>query len=244
MKNYYLILGVESDATMEQIRAAYLRQAKDLHPDYYGQDIGPFIDLQEAYAVLSDPARRRAYDDVLHQRSYAEPSRPGSAGTEPLFSSKPAPEPLIPTQEQADLGELSLTRSFGSFSPSFDELFGRLWRNFSLVRPKVERLRSLNVEIRISPKEALRGGRARLLVPARLRCQVCQGRGGMGFYACWQCDGAGAVQGEYPVILTFPPGVVNHCVVEIPLDRFGISNFYLRAIFRVSESRLSPEEQS
>ena len=127
MKNYYLILGVESDATMEQIRAAYLRQAKDLHPDYYyGQDIGPFIDLQEAYAMLSDPARRRAYDDVLHQRSYAEPSRPGSAGTEPLFSSKPAPEPLIPTQEQADLGELSLTRSFGSFSPSFDELFDRL----------------------------------------------------------------------------------------------------------------------
>lgn len=244
MKNYYLILDVESDATMEQIRAAYLRQAKDLHPDYYGQDIGPFIDLQEAYAVLSDPARRRAYDDVLHQRSYAEPSRPGSARIEPLFSSKPAPEPLIPTQEQADLGELSLTRSFGSFSPSFDELFDRLWRNFSLVRPKVERLRSLNVEIRISPKEALRGGRARLLVPARLRCQVCQGRGGMGFYACWQCDGAGAIQGEYPVILTFPPGVVNNCVVEIPLDRFGISNFYLRAIFRVSESHLSPEEQS
>ena len=161
MKNYYLILGVESDATMEQIRAAYLRQAKDLHPDYYGQDISPFIDLQEAYAVLSDPARRRAYDDVLHQHSYAEPSRPGSARIETLFSSKPAPEPLIPTQEQADLGELSLTKSFGSFSPSFDEIFDHLWRNFSLVRPKVERLRSLNVEIRISPKEALRGGRAR-----------------------------------------------------------------------------------
>ena len=47
MKNYYLILGVESDATMEQIRAAYIRQAKDLHPDYYGQDISPFIDLWE-----------------------------------------------------------------------------------------------------------------------------------------------------------------------------------------------------
>jgi hypothetical protein len=66
----------------------------------------------------------------------------------------------------------------------------------------------------------------------------------MGFYACWQCAGAGAVQGEYPEILTFPLGVVNNCVVEIPLGRFGISNFYLRAIFRVSESRLSPEEQS
>ncbi len=243
MKNYYQILSVESDATMEQIRAAYLRQAEDLQPDCYGQDIGPFNDIQEAYAVLSDPALRLAYDEMLH-RSFAGSSRPGSASAESLFWSKPAPEPLIPTQEQADLGELSLTRSFVSFSPSFDELFDRLWRNFSLVRPKVERLRSLNVEIRISPKEAFHGGRVRLLVPARLRCQVCQGRGGIEFYTCWKCNGAGAVQGEYPVILTFPPGVVNNCVVEVPLDRFGISNFYLRAIFRVSESRLSSEEYS
>lgn len=233
MKNYYVILGVNSDATLKQIREAYRRLAKELHPDYYGDDSGPFIDLQEAYAILSDPARRRAYDDV-HRAAYGGAGRPGYARAEPLFGRESAPEPLIPSEEQADLGDLSLTRSFRTFGPSFDELFDRLWRNFSLARPEAERLRGLNTEIRITPQEALLGGRVRILVPARLRCPDCGGRGGLGFFECWRCDGEGAIQGEYPVTLKFPPGIVNNYVIEIPLDRFGIENFYLRAIFRVS----------
>lgn len=233
MKNYYLILGVKRDATPEEIRTAYRQQAKELHPDYYGQDSGPFIDLQEAYAILSDPARRRAYDDTYRLET-AEPSGPSRARAEPLYENQMGPEPLIPEKRPADLGDLSLRSSFGTFSPSFEELFDRLWRNFSLARPKVERLRGLNVEIRLSPQEAMAGGRVRLMVPARLRCPDCGGRGGIGFCSCWRCDGVGVIQGEYPVTLTFPAGIVNNYVVEIPLDRFGIENFYLRAIFRVS----------
>lgn len=236
MKDYYRILGLDSDASPAQIRAAYRRGAKDLHPDYYGHDSGPFIDLQEAYAVLSDPARRRAYDEFL-RRSPRQPSTSGHAKAEPLFGGSPQPEPLIPVQDPADLGEYSLTSSFRTFGPSFEELFDRLWRNFALDRPEFEHLRSLNVEIRLSPGEALRGGRARILVPARLTCPECGGRGGIGMFECWQCRGDGFIQGEYPVNLTFPAGIVNNYVVELPLDRFGISNFYLRAIFKVSGER-------
>ena len=237
MKNYYVILGVKSDATLKQIREAYRRLAKELHPDYYGEDSGPFIDLQEAYAVLSDPARRRAYDDV-QRTARREAGSPGHARAEPLFGRESAAEPLIPSQEPADLGDMSLSRSFRTFGPSFDELFDRLWRNFSLSRPKAERLRSLNTEIRITPQEALRGGRVRILVPARLRCPECGGHGGLGFFECWRCKGVGAIQGEYPVNLAFPAGIVNNYVIEIPLDRFGIDNSYLRVIFRVSREPL------
>ena len=235
VKNYYLILGVKSNATMKQIREAYRRLAKELHPDYYGQDSGPFIDLQEAYAILSDPTRRRAYDDV--QRSaISGQSGAGRDSAEPLYARKPVAEPLMPKREQADLGELSLSQSFQTFGPSFDELFDRLWRNFSLDKPEAERLRSLNATIRISPEEALQGGRVRILVPARLKCPVCYGHRSLGFYECWQCAGAGTIHGEYPVNLVFPPGIINDFVIEIPLDQFGISNFFLRAIFRVSDS--------
>lgn len=237
MKNYYLILGVKSDATSEQIRAAYRRQAKELHPDYYGRDSGPFIDLQEAYSVLSDPVRRRSYDDVFHH-SYRERGRASRVDVEPLYSRRSSPEPLVPEQNQVDLGQLSLTRDFRTFGPSFDELFERLLHNFNLVRPKVERIRSLNVEIRVTRQEARRGGRVRILVPARLRCPVCRGHGGVGFYECNHCEGAGVVQGEYPINLMFPPGIVNNYMLEVPLDRFGISNFYLRAIFRVSDDTM------
>lgn len=233
MKNYYLILGVDPAATLEQIKAAYRRQAKELHPDYYGRDSAPFLDLQEAYAVLSDPGRRRLYDEMREKPSPRR-SRSRPAPSEPLYSDRPpAPEPLIPEQEPADLGDLSLSRSFQTFGPSFEELFERLWRNFDLVQPEAEPLQSLTVEIRISPQEALHGGRVRLMIPGLLRCSTCHGRGHIGFYECWRCGGEGMLPGEYPLNLEFPPGIVNNHQVEIPLSQFGINNFYLRVIFRV-----------
>lgn len=94
MKNYYLVLGVSPDATLEQIRGAYREQAKELHPDHYGPDSKPFIDLQEAYAVLSDPAQRRAYDHK--KRQPIKPRRRGGrVVSEPLVSRWVQPEPGI-----------------------------------------------------------------------------------------------------------------------------------------------------
>jgi molecular chaperone DnaJ len=235
MKNYYFILGVKSDATPEQIRTAYRRRAKSLHPDHSDHGSGPFIDLQEAYAVLSDPARRRAYDETTQQKG-PERSKPKRARAEPLSPRQRVVEPLIPDEGPADLGHRSLSRSFHTFGPSFDELFDRLRRNFTLARPRVEELKSLNVEVNINPREALRGGRVRILMPARLRCPVCHGRGGLGLFECWQCLGVGMVEGEYPVTVTFPAGISDGHVAELPLDRLGIHNFYLRVIFRVSNS--------
>ena len=233
MKNYYLILGVDTRATLEQIKAAYRRQAKDLHPDYFGQDSGPFIDLQEAYAILSDPDRRQAFDRAMglgEKRGRSAGVRP-----EPLIPTDPRPEPLIPREGPADLGDLSLRGSFRTIRPSFEELFERLWRNFSTDWWELEPLQSLNVEIRLSREDALHGGRVRLLVPARLMCPTCGGRGGIGFYRCWKCDGDGFIQGEYPVTLAYPPGLANSHVVQLPLDSFGIHDLYLNVIFRVGE---------
>jgi DnaJ-class molecular chaperone len=233
MKNYYLILGVTPDSTLEQIKAAYRQQAKDLHPDYYGQDSEPFREIQEAYAVLSDPARRRAYDRLSGHTPL--PVNTGYVWAEPLIPRQQAPEPLIPMDEPVDLGDLSLSHSFRTFGPSFAELFDRLWQNFSLIKPKVEQLQPLHVEIQVSPREVVSGGQVRLFVPARLSCPYCRGRGGIGLFECWQCGGIGQIQGEYPVSITFPPGIVNNHIVQLSLDQLGISNFYLNVVFRVAE---------
>lgn len=230
-KNYYLILGVKSDATQDEIQRAFRQLAKDLHPDYYGQDSRPFLDLQEAYAVLGNPERRSSYD--RGRRQVKPPSPSGKATTEPLGPQSIQPEPLIPDDQQAHLDDLSLSGSFRTFSPSYDELFDRLWRNFSPSQPEMEPLYGLNVEILITPRQALRGGRVRLLVPAQLTCPLCSGRGGVGWFECARCHGLGHISGEFPIVLDFPPRIVNNHLIQVPLDSFGIENFYLNVIFRV-----------
>ena len=230
-KNYYLILGVKTDATQDEIQRAFRRLAKDLHPDYYGQDSKPFLDLQEAYAVLGNPESRSLYD--RRQRQIRPRYKGRRMTAEPLSRRKIQPEPLIPRDQPLHLDDLSLSASFRSFRPSFEELFDRLWRNFNPSRPEMEPLYSLNVEMRLSPSEALRGGRVRLMVPAELTCPLCHGRGGVGWFECGQCHGAGRIAGEFPVTLDFPPGIVNNHVMQVPLDQYGIENFYLNIIFRV-----------
>ena len=62
MKDFYLVLQVARSATPKEIRSAYRRRALELHPDQSGADSEPFIELQKAYSVLSDPLQRAAYD--------------------------------------------------------------------------------------------------------------------------------------------------------------------------------------
>ena len=63
----YSILGVRRDATQDEIKSAYRTLAKLVHPDLGGAGqadaTSNFIRVQEAYRILSDPVRRRAYDD-------------------------------------------------------------------------------------------------------------------------------------------------------------------------------------
>lgn len=64
MNTYYQLLGVFTDSTVDEIRAAYYDLARVHHPDM-GGDPGFFTDIVHAYAVLSDPKERKRYDGAL-----------------------------------------------------------------------------------------------------------------------------------------------------------------------------------
>jgi len=146
-------------------------------------------------------------------------------------------ELLTPAQPVGGFEEISLLRSFETFLPSFSELFDRLWSNFELVtRPKAEQLESLTVDVPLSPRQAFMGGQVRILVPARVICPACRGRGSVGPYECWRCEGNGALTDEYPVTVSYPAGLQQDYIVRLPLDRFGIENFYLTVRFRPTEA--------
>jgi molecular chaperone DnaJ len=234
-KNYYLILRLAPEATMEQIRSAYRRRALELHPDLTGIESDQFLELQEAYDVLSDPARRAIYDREVEEIPIR---RIGAARpTETVIARRRQAEPLTPARPAAGFEEMSLFRSFETFSPSIDEIFERLWSNFDLLtRPKAERLESLNVDVPLSARQAFAGGEVRIMVPARLVCPACGGLGSVGPYECSRCEGHGALTGEYPVTVGYPAGLWQDYVVRLPLDRFGIQNFYLAVRFRPTEA--------
>jgi molecular chaperone DnaJ len=223
-KSYFAILGISPNATVDEIRSAYRRLAKEFHPDHYTGSSRRFRDIQEAYAVLGNSRRRREYEKSIRKVLIRTPLKP---------TPYPEPEPLIPEEGPVDIGEVSPVRSFQSFTPSFDEIFDWLWSNFSdLTEPKSARVQNLTLEVTLTPEQARRGGNARVMVPAQAVCPACRGHGGVGFYECSRCAGEGAISGEMPVSVSFPPGLTEDHAVMIPLDRFGIPNTHLTVLFR------------
>lgn len=65
MRNPYEVLGVENNASAEEIKNAYLRLSLLYHPDREGGDMGKFQELEQAYAILGDPATRERFDKGL-----------------------------------------------------------------------------------------------------------------------------------------------------------------------------------
>ena len=77
MRDLYEILGVSRDASDDDIKRAYRRRARELHPDT-GGDEEQFKELTTAYEVLKNPAARANYD------RYGDPRGPGGAGGDPF----------------------------------------------------------------------------------------------------------------------------------------------------------------
>ncbi len=129
-KDYYLILGVSRTESESGIREAFRELAKRYHPDRVGpQSTRFFQDILEAYQLLSDPERRKHYNQGLHHAEGRMEVQP-----EPIIVGQwPRPEPLVPEP-------LSALRGFQTIHPSFEALFERFRRNFTgLGVPKGER---------------------------------------------------------------------------------------------------------
>ncbi len=105
---YYELLGVSSSASESEIKAAYRRLARQLHPDSGRPgDVSRFREIQEAYETLSDPERRRTYDDSA--RSQALPVSWTGGFEEPL----PAFRELVARPRRVALAEVDIVLSEG-----------------------------------------------------------------------------------------------------------------------------------
>jgi molecular chaperone DnaJ len=198
---YYEVLGCQKGASPTEIKAAYRKLAKELHPDCNPGDHaceGKFKEINEAYDVLKDDQKRAAYDHFGHA-AFEHGTGNGHAGNPFDFS--------------------------GSFADVFDDLFGEFMGGGRQRRQN--RGGDLRYNLQVSLEEAFRGSRAEIKVPTAVACEACSGTGaepGTRAEACPTCAGHGKVrasQGFFTIERTCPQCHGRGRIVRSPCKPCG-----------------------
>ncbi|GAA5887617.1 hypothetical protein JCM6882_001472 [Rhodosporidiobolus microsporus] len=136
--DYYAVLGVPSDATPDQIKTAYKRRSLQTHPDRIPATPGnderrkaatvEFQAVADAHYTLSDPARRRAYDNLRQANQSRWSDRAEESGN---FWSYFGGGKEAPAEDPAD-------EEFESERPDADHVFGDVFEE--MLRPEVQRV--------------------------------------------------------------------------------------------------------
>ncbi len=187
-KDYYGALGVSKTATAAEIKKAYRKLARDLHPDKNPGNKSAedrFKDVSEAYDVLSDDAKRKEYDEARQlAASGAFRSVPGFGGQNAGGSGT------------FDLGDLfrNAGSGGGAGGGGFSDLFGGLFNRSTSTASRGRRGGDVETEVRISFVESMRGVTVPLRIAERTTCPTCHGTGakpGTSPRECPVCGGTG-----------------------------------------------------
>ena len=229
-RDYYKTLGVERGASAAEIKSAYRKLARKHHPDVNPNNKEAetrFKQINEAYQVLSDPAKRKKYDELgadwergtteeemMRRYGWSGPPPGGGAGYGP-----------------GDGG------GGGGFSDFFENFFGGLGGGFSgrggagraprgfagyNFTEEPPRGHDIEAEVEVPLRDAMRGAKMRITLNAEDGCTNC---GGTGVVAreerrgktrvvraaqpCPVCHGRGTIPTQRSLEVTIPPGVVD-----------------------------------
>jgi DnaJ-class molecular chaperone len=224
-KDYYMVLGVPRTESLSGIRAAFRELVKRYHPERVGVQGSRFLqEILHAYHVLSDPDKRRLYDQGL---SHAEGRTASSGGAIIAEAGSPPVSAVLET--------IPRLRRFETVCPPFEQMFEQVLENFSRAgAPPEEPVRSFNVQVILSPEEAARGGEARITIPVFYPCSACGGSGRDWLFTCPSCQAQGLIEEEETVRVQIPPMVRDYTLMEIPVRGLGLHNIYLRLYIRVA----------
>lgn len=188
-RDFYADLGVSASASAAEIKRAYRRLARELHPDANRADASRgerFKAVTQAYSVLSDPAKRREYDQA--RRSVAAARGSFRAG-----------------ERASGVGDFGVGDVFGGtrsvFDAGMEDPFGDPFSGIFIGPPRSASRRrhrgeDAAADVELEFPQAVRGATVPVQAPADDRCRACGGRGirpGGDAMRCTACRGRGTI---------------------------------------------------
>lgn len=172
--DYYKILGINKNASEEEIKKAYRKLAHQYHPDRPNGNETKFKEINEAYQVLSNKEKRAQYDRFGQVFSGGQPN--------------------MNWQDFSNFGfEFDLGGDMGNLGEIFETLFGGVGRK----RKTYERGADIELTQEISLEEAFKGTQKNINYKTHVSCETCAGLGydkSAGLTSCAACGGQGEVR--------------------------------------------------
>ena len=162
-KDYYNILGVDKNASEDEIKKAYRKMAMKYHPDKNPDNPeaeAKFKEASEAYDVLSSPDKKSNYDRYGSATGGGNPFGGGGFNMEDIFS-------------------------------NFGDIFGNAFnQRYNGQRPQ-SKGSNLRIKVSLTIDEILKGANKKIKYKRQDRCNTCSGKGGTDVKSCLPCNGTG-----------------------------------------------------
>ncbi|MDD4996177.1 MAG: molecular chaperone DnaJ [Patescibacteria group bacterium] len=197
MSDYYEILGINKNASIQEIKQAFRNLAQKYHPDKKGGNAEKFREINEAYQTLSDAEKRKMYDQYGPAFNQAQ-AKGGFSGFDNFRDWASWAEAMKENGNKFDFGDFG----FGNLGDLFENIFSRdedsSFRGFrkKTKSPFQKQGKDIEIELAIDFREAVFGTEKEIKLEKYVKCDDCAGLGtepGTKFNICPQCGGRGQI---------------------------------------------------